>query len=372
MMTTINARLRDELIAHRVYLTRYESGVLKRLLSSLSADDADLAAKLLVTLEDLPAGGQSVKSLSRALKPVREINQKAVTRFFSELGQVLKDFTEYEAGFGFDLMKSLLPEVVSKRGLLKKVDAGAAYTRTVTEPFHGYTLRGWTDKLEADRFARIVNTVRTGLAQGKAPDQIARDVRGTKAKSFKDGALQRSQANASAIGYSTLAHAAGVVREQIAVSNDHLIKAKQWLSTLDNKTSPPCRLRDGLLFTPDNQPIKHDIPWGDGPGKLHFHCRSLYTLVFKSWQEMGLLPDDLTGNEKQALSGDLPAKITYQKWIERQRASRQDEILGPTRAKLMREGGLELAQFYTADGTYLTLAQLKQKDAAAFERAGVH
>lgn len=370
-MATINEKLRDELIAHRVQLTRYEAGVVSRLVATLSTDDAELATRLLVALEDVPAGAVSVKKLTQVLAPVRDINRKAVTRFFGELGQVLKDFTEYEAGFGFDLIKSLLPEVVSQRGLLKKIDAGQAYVRTVTEPFHGYALKGWTDKLEADRFARIVNTVRTGLGSGIAPDEIVKSVRGTKARNWQDGALNKSRANASAIGYSTLAHAAQVVREQTAAANDHLIKAKQWLSTLDNKTSPPCRIRDALQYTPDNQPIKHGIPWGDGPGRLHFHCRSTYTLIFRSWQDMGLLPDDLTSAEKERMNGEVPAASTYPEWIARQRASRQDDILGPVRGKLLRRGGLKLTSFYTQDGRWLTLDELRQRDAAAFKRAGI-
>lgn len=370
-MATINEVLRDELIAHRVHLTRYEAGVVRKLVKILSADDANLAARLLVALEDLPAGNHSVKSLSRLLAPVRDINRKAVTRFFGELGQVLKDFTEYEAGFGFDLMKSLLPEVVSQRGLLKKIDAGQAYVKAVTEPFHGYALKDWTDKLEADRFARIVNTVSTGLSSGAAPDDIVKSVRGTKVRNWQDGALNKSRANASAIGYSALAHAASVVREQLTTTNDHLIKSKQWLSTLDNKTSPPCRIRDALQYTLDNQPIRHGIPWGDGPGRLHFHCRSTYTLIFKSWQEMGLLPDDLTATEKARMNGEVPGASTYPEWISRQRASRQDDILGPVRGKLLRSGGLKLTSFYTEDGRWLTLDELRQRDAAAFKRAGL-
>lgn len=370
-MATINEKLRDELIAHRVHLTRYEAGAVNRLVATLSADDAELAAKLLVALEDVPASAISVKKLAQVLAPVRDINRKAVTRFFGELGQVLKDFTEYEAGFGFDLMKSLLPEVVSQRGLLKKIDAGQAYVKAVMEPFHGYALKDWTDKLETDRFARIVNTVRTGLGSGIAPDEIVRKVRGTKARNWQDGALNNSRANASSIGYSALAHVAQVVREQSATANEHLIKAKQWLSTLDNKTSPPCRIRDALQYTLDNQPVKHGIPWGDGPGRLHFHCRSTYTIIFKSWQEMGLLPSEVSETDRQRLAGDLPAHITYPEWIARQRASRQDAILGSTRGKLLRDGGLTLSGFYTDDGRWLTLDELRQRDADAFKRAGV-
>lgn len=372
MMATVNEILRDELLTHRVYLTRFEAGVVSRLLSSLSLDDVELTLKLQMVLEDIPAGNISVKQLSRRLAAVSEVNRNAVTRFFSELGQILKDFTEYESGFGFDLMKSLLPEVASRKKLLKRVDAGQAYKCTVTQPFLGYTLKEWADKLAEDRFARIVNTVRIGLSRGETATDIARSVRGTKTRNWQDGALNTSRVNASAICYSGFAHAAAVVREQTATVNRHLLKFKQWLSTLDNKTSSPCRIRDALLYALTNEPIRHNIPWGDGPGRLHFHCRSTYTLVFKSWQEMGLLPDELSDGEKADLNGEVPEASTYAEWIGRQRASRQDDILGPSRGKLLREGGLKLTSFYTEDGKWLTLDELRQRDAAAFRRAGLH
>ncbi len=60
-MPTINERLRDEQIAHRVHLTRYEAGVVSKLVATLSADDAELAARLLVELEDIPQAASPLK-----------------------------------------------------------------------------------------------------------------------------------------------------------------------------------------------------------------------------------------------------------------------------------------------------------------------
>jgi hypothetical protein len=52
-------------------------------------------------------------------------------------------------------------------------------------------------------------------------------------------------------------------------------------------------------------------------------------------------------------------------------AARQDEIVGPTRGALMRSGKLPFDSLYTDRGEYLTLDQLRERNAAAFKRAGV-
>lgn len=71
------------------------------------------------------------------------------------------------------------------------------------------------------------------------------------------------------------------------------------------------------------------------------------------------------------MDGQVPADMTFAQWLEKQSAYRQEQVLGPTRARLMREGGLSLPDFYSPSGQYLSLEQLRKRNAAAFERAGV-
>ena len=69
--------------------------------------------------------------------------------------------------------------------------------------------------------------------------------------------------------------------------------------------------------------------------------------------------------------GQAPAEQTFGAWLKRQPAGRQDEVLGATRGALFRRGGLEIEQFANDKGRWLTLDQLRERDAAAFRRAGV-
>lgn len=53
-MATINESLRDESIAHSVWLSRYATGVANRMVKLLNETDADLSARLLDALDRLP------------------------------------------------------------------------------------------------------------------------------------------------------------------------------------------------------------------------------------------------------------------------------------------------------------------------------
>lgn len=48
----------------------------------------------------------------------------------------------------------------------------------------------------------------------------------------------------------------------------------------------------------------------------------------------------------------------------------QDDVLGPTRGKLFREG-MTLDRFVDESGKEYTLKQLREKDSALFKRAGI-
>ncbi|MNH48431.1 hypothetical protein D3C79_1122880 [compost metagenome] len=57
----------------------------------------------------------------------------------------------------------------------------------------------------------------------------------------------------------------------------------------------------------------------------------------------------------------MPQSTTYAEWLAQQPAARQDEILGPERARLMREGKLKLDAFYNDKGKFLALDELRER-----------
>lgn len=54
-MATVNESLRDEAIAHSVWISRYATGVANRMVKLLNETDSELSARLLDALDRLPA-----------------------------------------------------------------------------------------------------------------------------------------------------------------------------------------------------------------------------------------------------------------------------------------------------------------------------
>ncbi|MEE4461546.1 hypothetical protein V2S84_05310, partial [Azotobacter chroococcum] len=96
--------------------------------------------------------------------------------------------------------------------------------------------------------------------------------------------------------------------------------------------------------------------------------RSTSAPVTKSWRELSIPLDEMSPGERASMDGQVPAETTYSQWLQRQSAARQDQILGPERGRLLREGGLRLEDFYSDRGAWLTLDELRKRDAEAFAR----
>lgn len=80
---------------------------------------------------------------------------------------------------------------------------------------------------------------------------------------------------------------------------------------------------------------------------------------------------DLPEGTRASMNGQVSEKETYQSWLGKQSAAFQDDVLGPTKGKLFREGGVTLDRFVDRNGASLTIDQLRAKEAPAFKRAGV-
>lgn len=369
-MASVNDFLQDEAIRHATELQKYGNSVLAKIMAVLNRSDARLAAELAALLSEMSPSGFSMDRLEALLSSIRAMNTQAYNQAERELTEELKQFVAYEVAYQQQMLTSFLPVGVS----VASVNVAQVYAAAMARPFQGSLLRQvWSD-LDAAKMKRVRQVIAQGFVEGKTTDQIIREMRGAKAKGYADGFIQKDRRDVAAVVRTALSHTAGSVHDAVYERNSDVIKALKWSATLDLRTSPMCRIRDGKLYTPDShKPINHKIPWGGGPGRLHWCCRSASVPVLKSNKELGIdLPDlELSDRTRASMDGQIPADTTFSDWIKRQSASRQDEVLGLTRGKLLRDGGLSLDDMYTDKGTYLTLEQLRQRDAKAFERAGV-
>ena len=368
-MATVNEALQDATVDHSISLQQYSLSVVRKIIATLNRSDARLAAALVEALDRMPAESFTVERLEALLASVRQINAEAYAQVARELGQELQELAGEEAQWQFDLFDKLLPEPVKVHYPLARVTAQQAYAAAMSRPFQGRLLRDWVQTVEADRMTKVRNAVRQGYMEGKTVSQIVSEIRGTRAAAYADGFLQRPRKDLEAVVRTAINHIAATARQEFTSANSDIIKAERWVSTLDTKTSDQCRPRDQKLYTAGtHKPIGHKIPWLQGPGKLHFNCRSTSTPVTKSWRELGIPIDEMTPGQRASMDGQVPADQDYNQWLAKQSSARQEQVLGVERYRLYKEGKIALDAFYSPTGEWLTLDQLRELDAAAFER----
>jgi hypothetical protein len=369
MAQTVNERLLDATTNHAVDLQRYSNAVVHRIIGVLNRTDPDLFAQLTLAMQE---GASSVERLDAMLQSVRYLNAQAYLQVDRELTSELRQFVEYEAGFQFSLFRAAVPPQILVQVDVAPVNVQQVFTAAYAQPFQGRLLKEWTAGIEAARMVRIRDAVRIAYVEQEPVAKIVQRLRGTRAKGYADGLLEIDRRGAETVARTAISHMAGVTRDRFIAANDDLVQAVRWVSTLDVRTSPLCRVRDGLRYTAtEHKPIEHKVPWGAGPGRLHMACRSCSAPVVKSWRELGFDLDELEAGTRASMDGQVPADQTYGEWLQKQSAKRQDEILGETRGKLLRAGGLPVDRFFNDRGLYLTLDQLRERDAAAFGRAGL-
>lgn len=362
-MATANARLLDLDVDHAVDLTRFSTGVAYRLMAVLNRADRRLMAELAQAMLQLEAESFTIERLEALLANVRALNAEAYALVFSEFAGQLQGFAEVEASWQTASLRAAVPAAVQLRFPIAGLGWQNVYAAAMSRPFQGRLLSGWAAQLEADRLRLIRNAIRDGFMDGRTTAEIIRTIRGTKAKQYADGLLQRPRRELEAVVRTALSHTAQTARQLLAEQNADLVKAVRWVSTLDSRTSPLCRVRDGLVYSADakHRPIGHKVPWGAGPGRIHFCCRSTSALVLKSWRELGIDADEMPAGTRASMDGQVPADLRYGDWLVRQSAARQDEILGPERAALLRAGRVRFEQFADDRGKWLTLEELRRR-----------
>lgn len=370
-MASLNERLIDAATGHAVDLAQYGTGVVQRMIALLNRVDADLADRLSTALAQMDPESFTVERLEALLGSVRALNLAAYQTLERELSAELRLFAETEWAY----QQGLLPSMgVTVQAQFAQATAQQVYAAAMSRPFQGRLLSEWAAGIEEQRMTRIRDAVRIGFVENESVSQIVSRIRGTRARQYEDGIIEIDRRNAQAVVRTAVQHVAAVTQENAAKANADLLKAIMWHATLDSRTSPICRIRDRLLYTPeDHKPMGHKVPWLSGPGRSHWCCRSAQVMVVKSIEELtgikGL--DSMPASTRASMDGQVPEDLTYGQWLQKQSAARQDEVVGPTRGALMREGKLPFDALYTDRGVPLTLDQLRSRNAAAFARAGV-
>lgn len=366
-MASVNSRMASEAVRHRLYLFRYGEGQARRMTQLLRRMAVDVVGRLPYALEEsrITADNYTVKRLEAIKAAINPTIQRIYKSIYGQLKADLEALSNGELAYQYQIWREIIPKpVLNFVGGLVEIPETQVWAAANSRPFQGVLLRDIPSLLGDGLTDAIGRAVQHGILQGETYDQITRRVRGSAAAGYKDGVIGTSERNLANVTRSAVSHVASEARDKIGEANAPLIKSEQWLSTLDNKTSKLCIIRDQLLYMRDKKhtPIGHSVPYGAGPGRLHFNCRSTSTFVFKSWEELGIPGVKIKGASRASMNGQVPIYMDYSSWVERQPMSTLTQVFGVERAQLIRDGKISPPDLFNDKGEYLTLAQLRALD----------
>jgi len=221
---------------------------------------------------------------------------------------------------------------------------------------------------------KFKDTIRMHLLRGDTLGKMLRSVRGTREMQFTDGILTASTREAASLIRTSMQTVANRSAEATYRENDDVVKGFVWLSTLDNRTTEICAVRDGLEYTLDMEPIGHSLPWLEGPGSVHYQCRSRSMPLLADYDGLPKAKQDAIrkAGKRSSMFGSVDRGTKFEPWLkemDQKRPGFADEILGKQKAQLWRNSKLGLRDMVTGDGKPIPARVLKTKYASEWARA---
>lgn len=300
-------------------------------------------------------------------------------------------------GTTFDEVQSVIAEQTTEIGLQQAEEAGRQFRRTLgddnfnqlglslggevlspaqmrsivtSEPFQGATLSEWAENQSERTVFKVRRQIQLGLSQNETLDEIVRRVRGRQAgflrfdpdtgdfvpqgtegavvrPRFQGGVLNTTTNQTESIVRTAINHVSARGHEEVFSQDPEVSDTYRYTAVLDARTTIICASLDGQTFE-----------YGEGPKPpQHFSCRSIITPVV-NWDNLPV--DRPPRGTRASMDGQVKSSTTYQQWLEDQSEARQNEILGPSRAKLFRQGKADLSDMVRNDGRRVTVDELRE------------
>lgn len=392
-MATANEDFLDALIRHQIGLMRLNGSIRNEIIKILDRTERDLKDQIARRMRrGLPNDNIAANRIRALENIVRNIRGQAFDEITAIWVREMKELAKAEPAFIDQALRTTAPVT-----LTTVLPATADLVALVaSKPFEGKVLRDWARDIRAADLDRIMSQVKIGIVQGESSLAISRRIVGTANLRGANGVTQITRNNAAAITRTMVNHFSNQAKRLYYEANKDIFDEEVYVATLDSRTTPICRSLDGRHFAVGVGPIP----------PLHFACRSLRVAVLDGQilgrrptksstdrqllreytrsqglpnvSSRGALPrghrglfDNFARRRVRELTGTAPADLTYDQFLRRQSVAFQDEVLGKTKARLWRRGGLKLDKFVNRQGDELTLSELARSEKEAFRAAGL-
>lgn len=305
-----NQKLLDDTIRRRIALERYSNAEVRRALAFLKELERDIIARMATV------SGYGRRQLAGLLKDVREIHADAYAKLTGDLDKAFRTLAGEEAKWQAGSLGG-----VGIEGRIAQLSTTAAFEAALARPMQGALLKDWMRDLEPRARQRLERALTVSFTEGENLSNAMKRVRDV---------IGGNRRGAQALIRTANSHIANAVQQATFEENADVIEMVEWRSVLDSRTTHICAARDGERYPVDSGPRP----------PAHVNCRSIIVAVVKG--------------------APKAQRETYSEWIGRQGADVQDDILGPSRGKLLRSGQFKVTDFVDAKGKTLTLEELGQ------------
>lgn len=346
----------DLFIRRQVELEGLKSSYISDLDGVIEAIDKEIIYALTV------AGVDKVRHLPQVayedlVQRVKDIINRELSKYVEEYENRLQELAQDESEFAVAAFIAALMLGVDVRS----PDSGAAWRFASNSPVQagGLLLAAYFEAVVAQELAAFEGVIRNAFAQGWTVQQTVTTIRGTRARNYTDGMLAKLQRDLATMVRTSVQHVSTAARAAVYEANSAVVRGYRWVSVLDNKTTPICRSLDGQVFELGNGPMP----------PAHPNCRSTTIPEFAEGTQFR------EGDTRPSMTGPVRADMTYYDWLLEQPAAFQDAVLGPTRGKLLRNGGLSAEEFARLNlgRTFrpLTLEEMRRRWPQVFDQAGL-
>lgn len=303
--------------------------------------------KTLINLERLKAKlandfGVTIKAIDAYLQKVvfnqevKELNQREIRQILSNAdGEIKGLFRVYIQGLkdnwrGLYAHRSQSLHTTFKRSLSEPKRLLAYADKVMAKPLNlsantGISLDEILAKFSQDESDRIIRAIRLAHSEGLTNDKLVQMIRGSKARRYQDGILNISTRHARVIAHTGTAVINSHAKQDFIAQNRDIVKAIKIMATLDLRTSPICRDKDGQIMPID----KAVFP------PYHFNCRSDYELI----------TDDYTPPKQRASMNGVVKNQSYYEWLKSQPKDEVAKVLGKQKAEIFLADGMTVDKF---------------------------
>ena len=337
---------------HQISVFRTSPNLQRRILDLLQKVEDELVAQLAVVDPGDPAR-MSFKFQRR--EKLLESVRAEVRRYYRAMRDsdyaFNTEIAAIEAQFANNAMRAGMAEIGIGYNAVS-LTPSFIESIAVNSPVQGGPSADWWSRQGGNTLFRFNEAIGQGLIQGDTLSQLIVRVRGGTRDGVRvDGIMDTARRNAETLVRTKVNSVANDARMAVYRRNADIIEALEHSSTLDSRTSQQCIVRDGLQWTLDGDPIGHNVPFDVPP--VHFNCRSVMLPIVEGARDVGGM--------RASETGPVPATETFEEYMTRRGPAFQDEVLGPTRAQMWRDGEITLTQTLDFTGNPLTIDQLRER-----------